>query len=173
MEITVPLLSKAEENCLRITGLVKKLHYDFLELGGLLLENRIQGYWGVSGAESYKGFIQQLGLSYDWATRLVDIMETLVGNFLTKDEVVQIGVAKACLLLPCAKKGQLSEEIKLLAENCTWNDLRLELGHHLVEQKDGDVYMLCTRCGGEISPINIKCRCGQEMSLSPGMIKRR
>ena len=173
MEITAPPLSKAEENCLRIAGLVKKMHYDFLELGGLLLENRTQGYWGASGAESYKVFIQQLGLSYDWATRLVDIVENLVGKFLTKDEVVKIGVAKACLLLPCAKQGKLSEDIKLLAEHSTWNDLREALGHHLVEPKDDDLYMLCPRCGSEISPINVRCNCGEQISIKLGMVKRR
>jgi len=153
-------MTKAEENCLRITGLVKKLHYDFLELGGLLLENKDLAYWGASGCESFKDFVQQLGVSYDWATRMVDICETLVDKFFTKDEIVEMGVAKACLLLPKAKKDGISEDLKLLARDCSWNDLRKELGHNLTDPKDLGEYLLCPRCGAEFD-------------LLPGMVKRR
>jgi hypothetical protein len=159
-EITVPPLSKAEENCLTIAGLVKRLHYDFLELGGLLLENQAQGFWGASGAESFKSFVQQLGISYDWATRLMGVAKTIVDNLFTKEEVVEIGVAKICLLLPHIKKGKLPEEIKLLARDCSFNDLRKELGHNLTDPEDTGEYLLCPRCGAEID-------------LKPGMVKRR
>lgn len=160
MAITLPPTTRAEENCTTIAGLVKRMHYDFLELGGLLLENRENGYWAASGSESFPMFVQQLGLSYSWATRLVDLVENVVDTFLTKEEIVEIGVAKACLLLPHAKKGDLSEDIKLLARDCSWNDLRKELGHNLVEQEDCGEYLHCPRCGVEIS-------------LLPGMIKKR
>ena len=159
-EVIVPPLSEAEENCLAIAGLVKRLHYDFLELGGLLLENQASAFWGASGAESFKGFVQQLGISYDWATRLMGIANAIADNLFTKEEVVEIGVAKICLLLPHIKKGELSEEIKLLARDCSFNDLRKELGHNLTDPVDSDEYLLCPRCGVEIT-------------LMPGMIKRR
>ena len=160
METTLPQLTKGEENCAMIAGLVKRMHYDFLELGGLLLENRDNGYWAASGSESFPMFVQQLGVSYSWATRMVDLVENLVDTFLTREEIVEIGVAKACLLLPHAKKGDLPEDIKLLAQNCSWNDLRIELGHNLTELKDCGEYLHCPRCGNEIS-------------LLPGMIKKR
>jgi len=159
-EIVAPPLSKAEENCLTIAGLVKKLHYDFLELGGLLLENQTQGFWGASGAESFKDFVQQLGVSYDWATRMMGVAKAVVEAVWTKEEVLGIGIAKACLLLPRIKDGQLPNDLKLLAENCTFNDLRKELGHNLTDPEDSGEYLLCPRCGVEID-------------LKPGMVKRR
>ena len=172
-EITAPPLSKAEENCLRIAGLVKKVHYYFLELGGLLLENQEFGYWGVAGAESFKDFVQQLGLSYTRATEFMGLMKLALDNVLTKEEQAEIGPAKSTLLLHCAKKGKLTDEIKLLARDCTWNDLRLALGHNLVHSGDSREYMLCPRCGGEIEPINTRCRCGEEIIVKISMIRRR
>jgi hypothetical protein len=159
MQEVIPL-SKAEENCLTIAGLVKKLHYDFLELGGLLLENQTQAFWSASGAESFKDFVQQLGISYDWATRLMGVAKVVVDNLFTKEEVVEIGVAKICLLLPQIKQGKLTEGIKLLARDCSFNDLRKELGHNLTDPEDLGEYLLCPRCGTEID-------------LKPGMVKRR
>jgi hypothetical protein len=153
-------LSRAEENCLAIAGLVKRLHYDFLELGGLLLENQAQAFWSASGAESFKDFVQQLGISYDWATRLMGVAQAVVDNVFTKEEVVEIGVAKACLLLPHIRQGKLTEDMKLLARDASWNDLRKELGHNLIDPKDLSEYLLCPRCGAEID-------------LKPGMIKKR
>jgi hypothetical protein len=159
-EVIVPPLSKAEENCLTIAGLVKRLHYDFLELGGLLLENQEKAFWGVAGAESFKSFVQQLGISYDWATRLMGVAKTVAENVFTKEQVVEIGVAKVCLLLPHIKNGELSEKIKLLARDCSFNDLRKELGHNLTDPVDLGEWLLCPRCGIEID-------------LKPGMVKRR
>jgi hypothetical protein len=159
MEITVQPLTKAEENCAAIGGLVKRLQYDFLELGGLLLENRDKAHWRAAGAESFKDFIQDLGISYDWSTRLIGLAEVVAQQLLTTEDLVSIGVAKACLLLPHAKNGTLTEDQKLLAQNCTWNDLRKELGHNLTE-KEIEEYVVCSHCGFE-------------MRLYPGMINRR
>ncbi len=160
MEIKAPPLDKAQENCLTIAGLVKKLHYDFLELGGLLLENRNMGYWNASGCESFKDFIQQLGISYDWATRMMGLAEIVAQQLLTPAEVVEMGVAKATLLLPHVKNGTLPEDIKLLARDCSWNDLRKELGHNLVDPDNYEEFVNCPHCGYDII-------------LQPGMIKRR
>lgn len=153
-------LTKAEENCLTIAGLVKRIHYDFLELGGLLLENQENAYWSQCRHESFKDFVQQLGVSYDWATRMMGVAKAVVEAVWTKEEVLEIGVAKACLLLPKIKDGQLPEELKLLARDCTFNDLRKELGHNLTEPKDFGEYLYCPRCGVEID-------------LKPELIKKR
>jgi hypothetical protein len=146
-EVIASPLSKAEENCLTIAGLVKRLHYDFLELGGLLLENQASAFWGASGAESFKSFVQQLGISYDWATRLMGVAKTVIENVFTKEQVVEIGVAKVCLLLPHIKKGKLPEEIKLLARDCTFQDLRLALKHDIIEGREQGDEIYCPRCG--------------------------
>lgn len=173
MEIIAPPLSKAEENCLQIAGLVKKLHYDFLELGGLLLENQEFGHWGVSGAESFKTFVQNLGVSYDWATRLMGLTKLTLDGYFTKEEIVEIGVTKACLILPHAKDGKLPEEIKVLARDCTCVDLRLALGHNVLGEQNNVLYMLCPRCGGEINPILVQCQCGEKIAIKGGMVKYR
>ena len=73
---------------------------------------------------------------------------------------MKIGVGKAVLLLPQVKKGNLTDEMRSVAENGTWNDLRQELGHNLTEPKDCNEYVHCPRCG-------------EEFKLLPGMIERR
>lgn len=173
MATTVPALTKGEENVLTIQGLVRDIALNYLELGGLLVENQEGAYWGASGSESFKDFIQQLGISYDWATRMMGLARVVAQQLLTKEEVLEMGVAKACLLLPCVKKGELNEDVKSLALVCTWNDLRKELGHNIPDPKDCEEYILCPRCGSDISPIRVKCRCGEEFAAKIGMIRRR
>lgn len=173
MEVTAPALTKAEENCSLIQSLVKDIGCQFLELGGLLVDNQEKAYWGASGYESFKDFIEQLGVGYSWATRLMDLARIVAQQLLSKEEILEIGVSKACLLLPSMKRGALAEGVKFLARDCTWSDLRKELGHNIPEPKDCDEYMLCPRCGSDISPIRVKCRCGEEVTVKIGMIRRR
>ena len=157
---TLPPMTPGEENCLKISAMVKKVHCDMLELGELLWENREKGYWGTCGAGSFKDFIQMLQVSYDWATRMVDLIDATKKGLLPRDQVERIGVAKACLLLPHAKKGDLTENVLAVAENGTWNALRQELGHNLTEPDGFKEFLHCPRCGNEFQ-------------LLPGMVERR
>lgn len=159
MEIAAPA-NRAEENCQAIEKMVTKVHYDMLDLGELLWENCENGYWGYAGAESFKTYVQNLQVSYDWATRMVDLIRQIKKGLLTREEILRIGVGKACLLLPHVKKGDLTDDMKSVAENGTWNDLREELGHHLTNPTDCQEFVHCPRCGGEFQ-------------LLPGMIERR
>jgi len=157
----LPALTNAENNVLTIQHLAKDIYYNFLELGGLLSENQDYGYWSSCGYESFRDFVEMLGLgSYSWVTRLIDLSRLVASQLLTQEEVCEIGVSKACLLLPCAKKGKLDDETKGLARDCTFTDLRIHLGHHIPNSEDGDEYLLCPRCGVDIT-------------LRPGMVKRR
>ena len=160
MEVKVPAITKGEENCLLIATMVRNIALNYLELGGLLVENQENGYWGASGHESFKDFIQELGISYDWATRMMGLARVVAQQLMTKDEVLKIGVAKVCLLLPHFKDGGLDEDIRLLAQDCTWNDLRKALGHKIPDPEDCEEYVECPRCGGDFT-------------LKSWMIKRR
>lgn len=173
MEVRVTANTKAEENCLLIAGLMRNIALNYLELGGLLVENQENGYWSASGHESFKDFTQDLGMSYDWATRMMSLARVVAQQLLSKDEVLRIGVAKACLLLPHFKNGGLDEDTRLLAQTCTWNDLRRALGHKIADPENCEEYVLCPRCGSELNLVRIQCGCGQEIMLKSWMIKRR
>jgi len=174
MEVKVPAVTKGQENCLLIASMVRNIALNYLELGGLLVENQENGYWGDSGHESFKDFIQDLGISYDWATRMMGLARVVTQQLFTKEEILDIGVSKACLLLPHVKKGKLDEETRLLARDCTFTDLRKQLGHNIKGIEDCEEYVLCRRCGSEINPINVKCgSCGEVFSVKIGMIRRR
>jgi len=152
-------LTLAEQSEFLITECCKDIKVRFLELGGLLADNQDRALWSEHH-ESFKDFIELLGIgSYSWVMRLIDISRVVATQLLTKEEVLEIGVAKACLLLPRAKKGKLDDDIKELAKNAPYHHLRLELGHKL---KDDEVeeYLLCPRCGVDIT-------------LHKGMIRRR
>ena len=160
METSIQQLTQAEENCLRVAEMVKKVHYDMLELGELLWENRKYAYWSASGFAGFKEFVQTLPLSYDWCTRMADLIDVMKQGLLSREEIIRLGVGKACLLLPHVKKGALTDDIRSVAENGTWNDLRLTLGHNLTEPQDMKEYIHCPHCG-------------EEIHLQPGMIERR
>lgn len=166
-------LTKAEENITAISGLVRGICFAYLELGGLLLENQRFAYWSQGGYESFKDFIQILGISYSWATRMMGLADIVAQKFLSEEEIVEIGISKVCLLLPHVKRGEIPEDIKLLARDCTFIDLRRELGHQIPEPSDDGAYVICPRCGGDINPLKVRCPCGQEVTLKRGMIRRR
>ncbi len=152
-------LTAAEKNELDIVACCKDLHDNFLQLGGLLVENYEKAYWSANRHESFKDFVQMLGIGYSWATRLMGISRIVAQQLLTREEVREIGVAKATLLLPTVKDGKLNEDIKLLARDCTFNDLRRALGHNIKNEDIGE-YLICTRCGADVE-------------IHKGMIRRR
>ena len=123
-------LTRAEENCSAIAHLVKDLARYSVELGGLLVENQENAFWGTTGHASFKDYVQELGISYDWATRMMGLARVVAQQLLTQSEIDEMGVANAVLLLPLASKGELSDEIKTQARDSTWTDLRKALGHN-------------------------------------------
>ena len=152
-------LTEAERSEFLIVECCKDIKHRFLELGGLLADSQDKALWSEHH-ESFRDFVELLGIgSYSWVTRLIDLSRVVATQLLTPDEVIEIGVAKACLLLPRAKKGVLDEDTKLLARNCTYVDLKIHLGHKIPEE-DCEEYLLCPRCGVDVT-------------IRKGMIKRR
>lgn len=149
-EVALPELTEAEKNILAIADCCNNIKYRFLELGGLLAENQDKALWSQAGYESFRDFVAMLGIgSYSWVTRLIDLSRVVATQLLTKEEVIEIGVAKACLLLPRAKKGLLDDDIKELAKNAPYHDLRLALGHNLKDD-EAEEYLICPRCGENV-----------------------
>lgn len=149
-EIIEPQLSDAEQNELALVACCHRLHYSFLELGGLLVQNNDCSFWSANRHESFRELVEMLGISYSFATRLMSISRIVASHLLTKEEVLEIGVSKSCLLLPLLARGTLDDETKELAKNCPYRDLRLHL-HHKIPDEDSSEYLTCPRCGVEIS----------------------
>lgn len=156
IDISLTEAEKSETLIRRLCGDIK-LH--FLELGMLLALNQDRGLWSEHH-ESFKDFVETLGIGdYSWVTRLVRIGRVVTQQLIQREELMEMGMSKACLLLPRIEKGDLDEDTKILALVCTFSDLREHLGHHL-HGGDGDEFLLCPRCGVDIT-------------LRPGMVKRR
>jgi len=142
-------LTEAEHNELAIADCCKNIKYRFLELGGLLADNQDRALWSEHH-ERFKDFVEMLGIgSYSWVTRLINISRIVALQLLTSEEVIEIGVSKACLLLPLARKGKLSEDIKELARNAPFRDLRAELRNE-AESELPEEYLICPRCWADI-----------------------
>lgn len=146
----MPPLSDAEQNEYSLIACCHNLHYSFLELGGLLVENNDRSYWSANRHESFRELVEMLGISYSFATRLMSIARVVALHLLTKEEVLEIGVSKSCLLLPLLARGKLDDDTKELAKNCPYRDLRLHL-HHKIPDEDSAEYLTCPRCGVEFS----------------------
>ena len=170
MEVITPPLTEAEKNVLAISSLCKDMITDCCELGKLLLENYEKGYWSAVGRESFPDFVQELGISYSYATRYMGVAQMIRDNQLTPEELYQMGMSKACLLLSSARKGQLTSEVKELAMVAPYGDLRERLGYDGHDEVDR--FVLCPRCGREIEEIRCP-RCNEEIQLKKGMIRSR
>lgn len=158
-EIMAPPLTQAEQNEGLIRQLCSDIKLHFLELGMLLAHNQDKALWSEHH-ESFKDFVETLGIGdYSWVTRLVRLGRVVTQQLLQREELMEMGLSKACLLLPRIEKGELDEDTKLLALVCTFSDLREHLGHTL-HGEDGDEFLLCPRCGVDIT-------------LRPGMVKKR
>ena len=144
-------LTLAEKNELKLIQLIKHVKVDFIEIGSLLLENSNKAYWSMNGHESFKSYIEMLGIgSYSWATRLMAIAAVVSHNILTEDEVLEIGVGKMALLLPRLKEGKVDIDTIELSKSCSTYDLRVVLG----KATDGELseeWLLCPRCGVHIT----------------------
>ena len=158
-ELLAPPLTQAEQNEAVIRNLCGDIKMHFLELGMLLAHNQDQALWSEHH-ESFKDFVETLGIGdYSWVTRLVRIGRVVASQLLSKDDLLEMGISKAALLLPQIEGHKLDEDTKLLALVCTFSDLREHLGHKF-PGGDGDEYLLCPRCGVDIT-------------LRPGMVKKR
>jgi len=141
--------TKAEENVLAIQHLTRDLHYNFLELGRLLSENQEAAYWSQCAYGSFKDFVEMLGISYSFGTRLMGISRVVAQQLLTEEEVLEIGVSKTCVLLPLMAKGKLDDDTKELAKSAPYRELRQHIGHK--ETTLSIEYQIqCPRCGAGI-----------------------
>lgn len=145
---------KALKTRTQILQLATEAQATFLEMRKLLYEAREEAQWSVLRYESYKEYIEDLGLpmtnSYSWATRLVGIYEYMVVKMgLSNEDLIQIGVAKLSRLLPAAREGKLTAELIEQAKVLSDMDLRVELGHN-VGGGSADTAIVCPRCGAEI-----------------------
>lgn len=145
--------TEAEKNHGYIMAVVSDLKTNFIQLGLLLMDNYKSGYWSQLGHESFNSYVEQLGIgSYSTAMRLVEIAEFVTSRKLEVATVHEIGISKTMLLLPVAKKGELTDDMIELARNCTNRDLREHLGHK-IQETDKEYCIDCPRCGVKISGV--------------------
>jgi hypothetical protein len=140
-------LTDAEKNVVDTQHLVKHMKGCFIVIGGLLEANKKAAYWSVAGFESWRDYVEQLGIgSYANAMRLIQIYRVVSVRILSEEDVYEIGMAKTMMLLPLAENGNLTQDIISLAKNGTARDLRQQLGHKVTEN-DGRHSVTCSRCG--------------------------
>jgi hypothetical protein len=118
-------------------------------MGGLLKINHDNAYWSITGYGTWKDYLEQLGMSYSQAMRMIQVYEIVSARILSAEDVKEIGSTKTALLLPLATEGNLTEDIILLAKNCTARELRQELGHK-VPHNNPKYSVICSRCGNEV-----------------------
>ena len=156
--MNLPALTQAETNESLIRDLCRDTKVNMLRIGVELYRNQEKCYWSEHH-ESFRDFVETLGIGdYSWVTRLVGIGKAIVTQQLSVEEVLEIGVSKTGLLLPKLRKGELDEDTKALALVSTFRDLREHLGHNV--GSDGEEYLTCPRCGVEVT-------------IFPGMVKKR
>jgi len=143
-----------------LSDAVKELGKAFLRVGQLLIDNQENGYWAATGAESFKDFTAMLGFSYSWATRLMAMHRVVTSQLLTEDEVLEIGQSKMGLLVAHTGNGGLTDEVKAIARDGSFIDLRKALGHNILDPELSEEYLVCPRCG-------------EDVPIYPGMVKRR
>jgi hypothetical protein len=105
----------------------------FLEIGRLLNDCKNQKHFRAMGYLSFKEYVQSelksRNLSYDYATRYIGVYALLnMRNGPPRSTLQDIGFGRAYLLLPRAKKGEVSpaqwKEAKTLSFGELWKDLQ-------------------------------------------------
>lgn len=143
-------LTDAEKNVVTTQTLARDIKGAFVMLGGLLKANKEYAYWSQSGYETWRDYIEQLGIgSYANAMRLIQIYKFVSVRMLSEADVYEIGMAKTMMLLPLAENGNLTEEVISLAKNGTARELRQQLGLK-VPHNDSKHSVVCSRCGAEV-----------------------
>jgi len=144
-------LTPAEQNVVDTQHMARHVKGCFVALGGLLKLNKDNAWWSQAGFEAWRDYVEQLGIGdYTMATRLIKVYEIVTSQYISEEDVHEIGMTKMFLLLPMAKQGKLPLEIIDLAKNCTNRDLREKLGLK-VTRNDGAHSVTCSRCGAEIT----------------------
>ena len=143
-------VEQAQDNFIQIQALVIITEKSFITLGKLLYECKEHGYWSDIGRESFQELTEEAGISYSLATRLTGIYEQfilLLGK--TEQELLDIGVSKAIVLLPALRSGAVKEEFMEQARELTVRDLKIELGQKVTET-DAQHFIVCKRCGEKL-----------------------
>lgn len=149
-EPTITRQQKAEQNYLQIQRIVEITEGNFLVLARLLWECQQEGYWSDIGRESFRELIEEVGLSYSFATRLIGIHEHFILKLgMTQAQLLEVGVSKLTMLLPEAKRRNLEVEEVIEKGSLSVEHLRKELGHKVTET-DKEYSIHCPRCNEEI-----------------------
>ena len=140
-------ISLSEQNVLATMEKARSIKESFLDIGDLLKANFEGAFWSQLGYENFKDYIESLGLfSYSWATRMINLSYVVAAQLITREDILEMGMAKAALILPALKQGKLTQDIIEIAKHAPASDLRLELGHKIQENDDCDE-IYCPRCG--------------------------
>lgn len=113
--------------------LSEKRESEFLEIGRLLAECKKQQYFRALKYASFKQYVENelksRNVSYNYATRYMGVYELLnmPGGPPSRSTLQDIGMTKAFLLLPRAKRGEVTQAQWNAATRLTYGDLLREL----------------------------------------------
>jgi len=124
---------EAKRNQEQTLKLVEQTARNFLEIGRLLNECYEKHYWAVLGYKNFREYIRFLNLpvgdTYSWVTRLINVYKmSLHGSAPPREELAKIGPGKLSLLLPAARRGELTVALWEKAKALSYTDLRYEIG---------------------------------------------
>lgn len=143
-------LTPAEQNVVNTQHLARHMEGCFVLMGRLLKTNRDNAYWSLAGYETWKDYVEQVGIgSPNTASRLIQIYSVVEDKILTEAEVQAIGVTKMKMLLPTIKDGQVDPGLLDIATHGPISDLATALGRP-PKDKNRAFKIICPRCGVEI-----------------------
>jgi len=143
-------LTDAEKNTVDTQHLARHVKACFVRLGGLLHANKEHAYWSLSGFETWRDYVEQLGIGgQSTASRLIAVYKLCAGAQISEEDVLEIGLEKMKLLLPLANKGGLTADVIHLAKASPKRDLMIFLGLK-VPHNGSNHSVTCSRCGCEI-----------------------
>lgn len=140
-------LTPAESNTVDTQHLARHVKACFVRLGGLLKANKENAWWSQSGFETWRDYVEQLGIGgQSTASRLIAVYKLCAGAQISEKDVLEIGLEKMKLLLPLANKGGLTADVIELAKASPKRDLMEFLGLK-VPHNDSNHSVTCSRCG--------------------------
>jgi predicted CopG family antitoxin len=131
---TDTLVEQARRNHEDIIKLLEsdKRETEFLEIGRLLTECKNQQYFKALNYPTFKKYVQNelkpRDVSYSYATRYIGVYELLdmPGGPPNRSTLQDIGMTKAFLLLPKAKRGEVTQLQWKMAIKASFGDLLRE-----------------------------------------------